>query len=353
MGNCINSYHQGGYMTYLSTASVVALTLATLASANAQSVAGEVMPVGVDNFIRAESDLYMGNMVKEGGLGRFVHSREPVAIDAQSVIRMNRDTLYSSAVFDLDAGPVTISLPEAGKRFMSMLVVNEDHYVPAVFYGAGSRTLTKDAVGTRYVFVAIRTLVDPSDRKDLEQVHVLQDAIKVSQARAGEFVVPKWDPVSQKKMRDALLVLGATLPNYNQAFGTKSSVDPIQHLIATASGWGGNPSQDAIYLGGVMPKNDGKTVYRLKVGQVPVKSFWSVSVYNAAGYFEKNPYDAYSLNNLTAKKSDDGSIMIQFGGCDGKIANCLPTMPGWNYTVRLYQPGNEILNGKWHFPQPQ
>ncbi len=53
------------------------------------------------------------------------------------------------------------------------------------------------------------------------------------------------------------------------------------------------------------------------------------------------------------KKSEDGSIVIQFGGCDGKIANCLPTMPGWNYTVRLYQPDHEILNGQWHFPVPQ
>ncbi|EOT1929365.1 DUF1254 domain-containing protein [Serratia marcescens] len=340
-------------MSYLSTASIVALTLVTLGNANAQSPSSEVIPVGVDNFARAESDLYMGNMVEDGGLGRFVHSRELVAIDAQNVIRMNRDTLYSSAVFDLDAGPVTITLPEAGERFMSTLVVNEDHYVPAVFYGAGTRTLTKEEVGTRYVFVAIRMLVDPADRKDLEQVHALQDAIKVSQSRVGEFVVPKWDPVSQKKMRDALLVLGSTLHDYNKAFGTKSEVDPIQHLIGTASGWGGNPSKDAIYLGGVVPKNDGKTVYRLKVGHVPVKSFWSVSVYNAAGYFEKNPYNAYSLNNLTAKKSEDGSIAIQFGGCDGKIANCLPTMPGWNYTVRLYQPDDEILDGKWHFPVPQ
>ncbi|AEF46311.1 protein of unknown function DUF1214 [Serratia sp. AS12] len=340
-------------MSYSSTARIVALTLAALGCASAQSSSGETISVGVDNFVRAESDLYMGNMVADGGLGRFVHSREPIAIDAQSVIRMNRDTLYSSAVFDLDAGPVTITLPEAGKRFMSMQVVNEDHYVPAVFYGAGRHTLSKEEVGTRYVFVAIRTLVDPADRKDVEQVHALQDAIKISQAQAGEFVVPKWDPASQKKMRDALLVLGDTLPNYNQAFGTKSTVDPIQHLIATASGWGGNPSKDAIYLGGVMPKNDGKTIYRLKVGHVPVKSFWSVSVYNADGYFEKNPYDAYSLNNLTAQKSDDGSIVIQFGGCDGKIANCLPTMPGWNYTVRLYQPGDEILNGQWHFPEPQ
>ena len=41
------------------------------------------------------------------------------------------------------------------------------------------------------------------------------------------------------------------------------------------------------------------------------------------------------------------------GGCDGKIANCLPTMPGWNYTVRLYRPRPEILDGSWTFPAAQ
>jgi hypothetical protein len=26
-------------------------------------------------------------------------------------------------------------------------------------------------------------------------------------------------------------------------------------------------------------------------------------------------------------------------------------MPGWNYTVRLYRPRAEILNGTWKFPE--
>jgi hypothetical protein len=26
-------------------------------------------------------------------------------------------------------------------------------------------------------------------------------------------------------------------------------------------------------------------------------------------------------------------------------------LPGWNYTVRLYRPRAEILNGQWTFPQ--
>ena len=64
---------------------------------------------------------------------------------------MNRDTLYSQAVFDLDAGPVTITMPDAGKRFMSVMIVDQDHYVPAVYYGAGSYSLTRQDIGTRYV----------------------------------------------------------------------------------------------------------------------------------------------------------------------------------------------------------
>jgi len=141
--------------------------------------------------------------------------------------------------------------------------------------------------------------------------------------------------------------------DFKKAFGTKAEVDPIRHLIGTALGRGGNPDKDATYLNVTPSKNDGGTVYRLLVKDVPVDGFWSVSVYNAEGYYQKNDYDAYALNNITAKKNADGSIAIQFGGCDGKVANCLPIMPGWNYTVRLYRPRAEILDGKWTFPEPQ
>jgi hypothetical protein len=335
------------------TAIVVASTGAAQAQPAPQS-AGNAIPVTVDNFIRAESDLYFAGILKDSGaIGKFLHRREPARIDNQTVIRLNRDTLYSSAVFDLDTSPVTITLPDAGSRFMSMQVINEDHYVPEVVYGKGNYALTKDQVGTRYVAVAIRTLVDPADPKDIEQVHALQDAIKVSQKSVGTFEAPNWDQASQKKVRDALLVLATTMPDFKKAFGTKAQVDPVRHLIGTAAAWGGNPDKDATYLNITPAKNDGSTVYKLDVGKVPVDAFWSVSVYNAEGYFEKNPYDAYSLNSITAKKNADGSIAIRFGGCDSKIPNCLPIVKGWNYTVRLYRPRAEILNGTWKFPEPQ
>ena len=304
-----------------------------------------------DNFIRAESDLYFGNIVRDGGFGKFLHIRELTPMDDQRVIRQNRDTLYSAAVFDLDASPVTVLMPDSGNRFMSMQIVTEDHYVPEVVYGQAERTLTRQDIGTRYVLLAVRALVDPADAADVEAVHRLQDVIEARQDSIGSFETPDWDPVSQKKVRDALIQLAATLPDTRNAFGTKDTTEPVRRLICAASAWGGNPEKDALYLNVVPAQNDGATVYRLTVRDVPVDGFWSVTVYNEEGYFTPNTRNAYSLNDITAKKADDGSVTIQFGGCDGSSANCLPVTPGWNYIVRLYRPQQSILDGRWTFPQ--
>ena len=331
---------------------VLAMTLTTATAAAAPKPVSATVPVTIENFIRAESDMYMAGLAQDGGLGKLAHHREAASVENQTIIRMNRDTLYSSGVFDLDAGPVTITMPNPGKRFMALQVINEDHFVPSVYYGPGVRTLTRENVGTRYVAVGIRTLADPNSPDDLKQAHALQDAIKVSQKEPGKIEIPNWDPLSQKQLRDALLVLAQTMPNFGKAFGTKEQVDPVRHLLGTAAGWGGNPDKDATYLNVTPAKNDGKTVYRLNVINVPVEAFWSVSVYNAAGYYEPNASNSYSVNGITGKKATDGAIVVQFGGCDGKIPNCIPTMAGWNYTVRLYRPRAEILNGHWKFPEP-
>ncbi len=329
------------------------MSIAILALVCAAPVAHaqNAIPVNADNFIRAETDLYFGAAVKKDGFGKFEHNREALPIDKQTVIRTNRDTLYSGAVFDLDAGPVTITLPDAGKRFMSMQVIDEDQYTPGVIYRPGTYTFTRERIGTRYVLMAIRILVDPNDAKDVQQVHALQDAIKVSQASPGKFEVPNFDAASQKKVREALLVLASGLPDTRGMFGTRGKVDPARRLIGAASAWGGNPEKDAMYLNVTPARNDGATVYRLRTKDVPVDGFWSISLYNKEGYFQANPDNAYSLNSITSKKDADGSVTVQFGGCDGKIPNCLPIMKDWNYMVRLYRPQPKILNGTWKFPE--
>ena len=292
--------------------------------------------------------------MKGGGFGKFEHHRQLSQIDSQNVIRMNRDTPCSTAVFDLDAGPVTITLPDAGKRFISMQLITEDQYTPPAIYAPGPHTITKQKIGTRYVMARVRILVDPADRGDMEKAGSLQDFIRVRQPGGpGKFEVPKWDPASLKKIREALLVLATTVKDTSKAFGTKDQVDPVQRLIGAASNWGANPPKDATYLNFVPEKNDGKTIYKMTVKDVPVDGFWSLSLYNEQGYYEKNEFNAYTVNSLTSRRNADGSVVIQFGSCDGTILNCLPIMIGWNYMVRLYRPRAEILSGKWKFPEAQ
>ena len=118
--------------------------------------------------------------------------------------------------------------------------------------------------------------------------------------------------------------------------------------MATAAGWGGLPDAEARYLS-VEPRLP-VGEYELTVRDVPVDGFWSISLYNADGFFEPNDRNAYSVNNITATPNEDSSVTVHFGGCDGDRPNCLPIMDGWNYTVRLYRPRREVLDGSWSFP---
>ena len=307
-------------------------------------------PVTIDNFKQAESDTYFAKYVAKGCFAKLCSDRGPPPVDKQDVIRMNRDTPYTVGVFDLTT-PLTIEKPDIGKRFQSMLVISEDHYNPMVAYEPGTYTLTRENVGTRYVAVLFRTFMDPNDPQDVKAAHAAQDAIKVSQPNPGKFEIPDWDQAQRADLSGKLASLMAYAGDSRGMFGPKEKVDPVRHLIGTAAGWGGNPLEDAKYVMGQVPNNDGNTPYVLNVKDVPVDGFWSVIVYNAKGFYEA-PENAISVNNVTGKRNKDGSMTIHFGG-DPKAPNYLRIMPGWNYIVRLYRPRPELLDGTWKFPELQ
>src|SRR5262245_41277996 len=182
--------------------------------------------------------MYFGRFT-QGHVGVLLHHREPANADNQKVVRDNPNVLGTIAVFDLDTGPVTLTLPDAGDRFLSLMITNEDHYTTTT-YDPGVHVLSRDDQGTRYVFVAVRILVDPNDADDVATVHALQDAIGADQpAGPGTFELPDWDTASQDKVRNALIALNDTMTDSNRMFGTREQVDPVRHLIGTAVGWGG------------------------------------------------------------------------------------------------------------------
>jgi uncharacterized protein DUF1254 len=138
------------------------------------------------NNLIPEADLYFEKYVEQGNLGKFVHVRQPASIDMQGLAQMDPGAIYSTAVFDLEASPVTITLPDSGERLMSMEVVSEDHFTPGVVYAPGRYSYTKENVGTRYAFMIVGTLANPQDPSDVKDANVLQDAIQVEQTGIGK-----------------------------------------------------------------------------------------------------------------------------------------------------------------------
>ncbi len=306
----------------------------------------EPIPVTVDNFARAESDTMFDRVAADGGAqGSWMINRQPAPLDHQPIIRLNRDTLYSATIADVTQG-ANITIPDAGGRYLSVMIVNQDHFIPVVFHDPGVHELTREQAGTDFVIVGVRILVDPDDPDDVAEVNRLQDLVQI-QTRSNEpFTHPEWDATTHQQVRQAVLELARFASGFGGAFGTREQTDTLHHLLGAAAGWGGLPETEAMYLNVEpnLPPGD----YSLTVGEVPVDAFWSISVYNRDGYFEPNERGVTSVNSVTAERNDDGSVTVRFG--DGDAPNTIPTPDGWNYLVRLYRPRPEVVSGEWTFP---
>lgn len=322
------------------------LLLVTFALVGTTAAANEM--VTTENFVRAETDMQMRAYVESfESFGQFHHNRAMYDVTKQITIRPNTDTMYSFGVFDLTED-LSLSMPKTD-RYQSAMVVNQDHSLFALY--EGDYVLTQNKIGSRYVFIIIRTFVDPNDEADLEKAHAVQDRVKTSQSSKGEFSIPEWDTETLDSKRKELVEIASLLPNSKGMFGDKEKLNPVMHLLGAAYGWGGLPEADASYDIAAPKDNDGKTVHTLTVKDVPVEGFWSATVYNKDGYFDINDRGVYSLNSKTVKRDADGSVTIQFGECKG-VDNCLEIMDGWNYAIRMYKPQESILDGSWTFPKP-
>lgn len=292
--------------------------------------------VNVDNFTRAETDTMMSRMLQlSGAVNAIHHDRQLASLDQQPVIRQNRDTLYSFAIVDISQG-ARFTLPRFGDRYVSVMIINRDHYINRVLREPGTHELTVAEFGTDYVVLAARILFDPSDADDIAEVHRIQDGMRLEAGSATPFVAPAVDQSSHTSTREHLLALAQGLPGYSRSFGSIEQVDPVRHLLGTASGWGGLPDDEAQYVSlfpGVAPGR-----YRITLRDVPADAFYSVSVYNGDGYFEPGPSGITNVNDVFGVKDDDGSLTVWLGEFDDDRPNRIPTPDGWNLLIRLYRP---------------
>ena len=307
--------------------------------------------ITIHNLMRAESDTMfrLGMQQYDIGIGEIAHVRKVAsANEPQPVIRPNQDTMYSAAVVDLSK-PVTVTLPEGDGRFQSVLVISQDHFNFA-YAEPGSYELTEEEVGTRFAMLLFRTFIDAGDPDDVPRAHEMHDGIVIEGGGKGPFEAPDWDLETLAEARKAVNDLAAAVGlESSKSFGRRGEIDPLDHLIGLA-GWAGQPATTAEGIVGAVDMNDGKTPHVVTVRDVPVDAFWSITVYDADGFLAPNDLNRNSYNNTSAAPNDDGSYTIHFGACEDGRINCIPITAEWNYTVRLYQPRAEILDGSWTFP---
>ena len=208
-------------------------------------------------------------------------------------------------------------------------------------------------MGSQYVMVIMRTQVNMADTKDVAQAAALQDLLQIRQVDKGPAYVSsnKWDVAEVKKMRsfyqDVFKEKGFRV---GSMFGKKGEVPLINHNCGAAYGWGGFTDDQAVYI----MYDDGKMEpCSLLLTDVPVAAFWSVTVYDKDGNVPDSAH-CYNINSAFAEKSEDGSVIVNFGvagGDNAGKANFMDISEGWTMTLRLYLPTQAYFSGEWKKPE--
>ena len=308
----------------------------------------ETPEVTQKTYCRAETDrsFYNASLIA-GGVNRMFSFRQVTPLDSQTVVRMNKDTLYSFAVVDTTKG-ATITVPEMpADRYFSVLLIDNDHYCQGVIYTSGTHRLPED---TKYTSTLVRIqLFDPNDPAEIELVNRLQDQFVLAANSADPFPEPKWDKSSLAALTEEYNAEFAKFDMYPDGWmGKRGEVDEATRHLGCAGAWGLFPKDDAVFINynGHLPADKCHTA----TYSVPENNaFWSITVYGADGYMK-------SVNNIlnaaNTKMNAGGTFTVHFGSSQacGDVPNRLDVSEGWNFLMRVYRPGQSILNGSYKLP---
>lgn len=306
-------------------------------------------PVVVEpsNYIRAETDRSFHNIFGlSGAMNTFYHFRAPTPLDGQTVVRMNRDTLYSAAIVDTSKG-ATVTIPKVDEgRFISALIVDNDHYAPAVFYEPGIHEIPDD---TKYVLVAVRIqLFNPDDPAEIALVNALQDQVVISATSADPLPPNTWHQTSLAALTRQYEAEAVAYGTYRGMMGPRGAVDEATRHLAAAAAWGLNPDKDAVYLS-YAGAHDPEVCHSATYVVPDNGAFWSITVYGDDGYMKS---ENNILNSTSVALNEDGTFTAYFGSAEacGDVQNRLDVTTGWNFLMRVYRPGQSVLDGSYVLP---
>ena len=302
-----------------------------------------------ETFIRAETDQTFSNTLKlSGAVNKFYHFRSVTPLDNQTVIRMNRDVLYSAGVVDTEDG-ATLTIPEMPDgRYASAMIIDNDHYVPLIIHEPGVHQLPGD---TKFIGIALRIqLYNPLDAEEVAMVNRLKDLFIITANSHDEFPEFAWDNDSLRALHNEYNAEFSKYEKYPSDWaGARGKVNEATRHLAAAGAWGLFPEWEATYLnysGGHDYRICHKATY-----QVPeYEAFWSITVYGSDGFMKS---DNNLVNSSNVKLNADGTFTVFFGSKEtcGDVLNRLDTTEGWNFLMRIYRPGKSILDGSYKLPR--
>ena len=295
-----------------------------------------------EQYIQTESLAFFSNFVKRADVNQFFHFTTLSSKDDTWVVSPNQDTLYSIAVVDAKNG-FTLNLPEVGDRFISIQVINPDHYTPYYVYSGGTHHFRREQLESDIVGVGIRIATDgtPEDVKLIAEQ--LQPHYKVI-ADSADVQLPDLDLKTMANIRAALLPHYAALDNIYgvMSYGYEEGQDDWKRVLAAAGAWGLSPDDTAMYaLSG--PENPkANACYKADFSPVPAEAFFSLTAYNSDKFLMTNEKNSVSSNRNNLAINQDGSFTVYFGGeqCENaKHPNFILTpQDGWDTLLRAYVP---------------
>ncbi|MCE7578468.1 DUF1214 domain-containing protein [Aliivibrio fischeri] len=317
------------------------LSLLLLASTVSSSLfASTLLPVTESNYEKAESDLSFSNITKLVGSNAWFHFPKLTPLDNQTVVRMNRDTIYSGYVADVSKGG-TVTILDTNGRYLSVMIVQNDHYIDQVFTKPGTYEIKSD---TDFAMIVARTQIDPNDPSDINNVKRIQNQITVKTNSHNQHKLPNYDLKQLVSLRHKLVDEGKKFGSLNGMQGARGTVGKRMHLYGTALGWGLLPDKNAQYLSYYSQGQaaDATKCITATYKQPPVtgNGFYSITIYNKEGWIA-NERSVLNKNNL--KFNQDGSFTVNYGNCPENAINHVPVTDNWDMLMRVYEPDMNAL----------
>lgn len=303
-------------------------------------------------FQQAEQDTVLAGFQHVAGINNFMHWDGLTKAHNRWVVSVNNDTIYSMATVNASEG-FSVKIPDVGDRFLSMMVMDQNHTFASYTYGGGTFTWSADDIDTDFVVVGLRIGTDGTDADAKYVANNIQAKASII-AKADAPFTPAQPDIDRKQvaaLREALVEL--------ERSGQVSTGDTVKYDIRDVSDWeawtvamaaqlGLTPDDTAMYHVFAGGNSEGRTCYEAHFPKIPAKEFFSLTLYDADKYLMSNEYNIISSLTPDFISNKDGSFDVIFGdfscqsiAIERGVNFGFTPYDGWSGLLRAYTPDVE------------